>query len=84
MVNIKGDPPLLMSITAITLAVLCMLSFYLLDMARLLSFDDEPIIYIEINGVILSQIDQIKLTLMFMSLVFDVYKWSIFLASTGL
>ena len=43
-VHFRGDPPLLMSIVAITLALACMITFYSLDVIRILSSDDDPII----------------------------------------
>jgi hypothetical protein len=82
-VHLKGDPALLMSIVSITIALACMMAFNFLGVLRVFSWDNEPFIKFHINGVLLNQIDRLKLAFMFLSLVFDVYKWSIFLASTG-
>ena len=81
-VHFKGDPGLILSITSISLALACMFTFYSLDMARILSFDEDFFI-LEIDVTITNQIDRMKVMFLFLSLVFDVYKWSIFLASTG-
>jgi hypothetical protein len=82
-VHFKGDPALILSITSISLALACMFTYDSLDMIRILSFDKDLFIHFEIHSTLVNEIDQMKVMFLFLSLVFDVYKWSIFLASTG-
>jgi hypothetical protein len=79
-VHFKGDPALILSITSISLALACMITVFFLDTIRSL---EDSFIQFEIHLSIVSEIDQLKVMFLFLSLVFDVYKWSIFLASTG-
>ena len=80
-VHFKGDPALILSITSISLALACMITFFILDTIRNL---EDSFIQFDIYLTIVTEIDQLKVMFLFLSLVFDVYKWSIFLASTGL
>jgi hypothetical protein len=82
-VHFKGDPGLILSITSISLALACMFTYWSLDMVRVLSFDEDFFIHFNIHMTLVSQIDRMKVMFLFLSLVFDVYKWSLFLASTG-
>ena len=79
-VHFKGDPALILSITSISLALACMFTYYILDTIRNL---EVSFIQFEIHLTIVTEIDQLKVMFIFLSLVFDAYKWSIFLSSTG-
>ena len=82
-VHFKGDPALILSITSISLALGCMITYFILDTIRSLSSVESFFIQFKIHLTLVNEIDRMKVMFLFMSLVFDVYKWSIFLASTG-
>ena len=82
LVNVK-DPPLLLSILSITCALGCFTAYLTLDILRILSFDTEFQFRISVPSYVIQQIDRIKIMFMFISFDFDLYKQSIFIASTG-
>ena len=55
-VHFKGDPPLLLSILSISLALFSLMSFFALDMLRILSWGEQPIInfHFEISGTLIN------------------------------
>jgi len=52
-------------------------------MIHLLSLGKNPISNYRPNQAIIEQLDRGKIIFMFISYVFDVHKWCLFLASTG-
>jgi len=82
LVNVK-DPPLLLSILSITCALGCFTAYLTLDMLRILSFDTEFQFRIRVPSQVIQQLDRLKIMFMFISFDFDLYKQSIFIASTG-
>ena len=53
-VNFKGDPALILSITSISLALACMFTYWSLDMIRILSFDEDFFIHFEIHSTLVN------------------------------
>jgi hypothetical protein len=51
-VHFKGDPALMLSITSISLALACMLTYFFLDMVRILAFDKDFFIRFEIHSTL--------------------------------
>ena len=82
-VNVK-DPPILLSIMSILCALGCFTTYLILDMLRILSFDTDFQFRISLTIEIIQQLDRLKAMFMFISFVFDLYKQSVFIASTGI
>ena len=76
------DLPLLLSVISISLALLCLSTVDSLDVVRIFSLYDESINF-NISVYKLQQVDVAKVMFLFFALVFDLYKWCFFIASTG-
>ena len=76
------DLPLILSIISITVALICIVIFMSLDIVRILSLYDETINF-TMSVYKLQQFDRLKVMFMFFAFVLDLYKWCVFIASTG-
>jgi hypothetical protein len=74
---------MILSILSLTLSLTFFLAFYCLDMIRFMTFGKDPIFRFKIDVSFVEQLDRGKIMFMFISQVFDIYKWCIFLASTS-
>jgi hypothetical protein len=76
------DLPLMLSIISISLALLFLITFLSLDVARIFDIYDDSINF-DLSVYKIQQFDRTKVMFMFFAFVFDLYKWCVFIASTG-
>ena len=76
------DLPLMLSIISITLALICSSTNLSLDVVRIVSFYDKSLNF-KLSPYKLNQLDRAKVMFIFFAFVFDLYKWCVFIASTG-
>jgi hypothetical protein len=82
-VKFKGDPTLLLSISSITLSLGFLISFLVIDGLRIFTIGIDAPLDLTISVKMNQQQDRAKVMLIFVSLVFDLYKWCIFIAFTS-
>ena len=76
------DIPILLSIISITLALLFLLAFCIMDITSFNVSNDNFLN--TVMGVNTSeQVDRLKVMFIYCAFVFDLYKWCIFIAATG-
>ena len=76
------DLPLMLSIISITLALICSSTNLSLDVVRIVSLYDKSLNF-KLSVYKLYQLDRAKVMFIFFAFVFDLYKWCVFIASTG-
>ena len=76
------DLPLMLSIISVSLALICSTIFISLDVVRIFSLYDKTINF-KVSVYKLQQVDRAKVMFIFFAFVFDLYKWCVFIASTG-
>ncbi len=72
----------MLSIISITLALLCTTTSDVLDVIRIFGNYDKSL-NINISVEVVNQLDSAKVMFMFIAFLFDLYKWCVFIASTG-
>lgn len=72
----------MLSIISITLALLCVLTTDILDVISIFAAYDQSM-NISISFAAVNQFDSAKVMFMFIAFMFDLYKWCVFIASTG-
>jgi hypothetical protein len=75
------DLPMLLSILSITLALIFLLVFCIIDMVSMTQPPDAWL-NTKVGSQFTEAFDDIKIMLMFTAFLFDLYKWCIFLAVT--
>ena len=76
------DLPLMLSIISISLALVFLITSESLDVARIFDVYDDSIKFdLRIHKI--QQFDATKVMFMFLAFVFDLYKWCVFIATTG-
>lgn len=75
------DLPMLLSVISVALALICLLIFCILDIASIIAADAS---FLKTNSGqnLIEGFDRLKVLFLYCSLVFDLYKWCIFIAAT--
>lgn len=76
-----SDPPMLLSIISITIALALLLAFCGLDIASFYAADDD-FLNTNLGTDMTEQLDRLKVMLIFCAFVFDLHKWCVFIAAT--
>jgi hypothetical protein len=72
----------MLSIISISLALVFLITSESLDIARIFDVYDDSIKF-DLSEYKIQQFDSTKVMFMFLAFVFDLYKWCVFIATTG-